>query len=111
MNGEILRVVSDEPEEKQQKGGDGNTCQDMVIVDKTTVQLRAEREGPSNGRIYTIYYVVRDHAGNALAATCRTNVPHDQSGRPPVDNGPAWLYSSGSFTPWSASGSRCRLLT
>jgi hypothetical protein len=92
--GEIVRVTSDEPEELARKGGDGRTCRDMVLVDKSSVQLRAEREGPDNGRIYTIHYVVRDKAGHAVNGTCRANVPHDQN-KPPVDNGPSWCVGDG----------------
>jgi hypothetical protein len=84
---EITCVSSDEPENA---GGDGNTNQDIVIVDATTVQVRAEREGPLDGRVYRIGFTVKDAAGNTQTGTCLATVPHDQSGPPAVDSGPAY---------------------
>ena len=75
--GSILLVTSDEPEDGK-GNGDGSTRNDMVIVDGHTVDLRAEREGTGNGRVYTITYEVSDASGNTTTATCQVAVPHDQ---------------------------------
>jgi cysteine-rich repeat protein len=72
----ITCVTSDEP---KNSAGDGNTASDMVIVDATTVQLLAERQGTSDGRVYTIQFMVSDAAGNTSLGTCKVTVPHDQS--------------------------------
>ena len=42
------------------------------------VQLRADRSGNGNGRIYTITATATDLAGNSSAATATCVVPHDQ---------------------------------
>ena len=49
---QIAQVTSDEPEDS---GGDGNTTNDIVIAANCkSVQLRSERMGGGNGRVYTI---------------------------------------------------------
>ena len=86
----IAYVTSDEPEDAN-GNGDGRTRDDMVIADGHTVELRAEREGTGNGRVYTIHFVVSDDAGNEAAAACRVDVPHDQGPHGgAVDDGPVW---------------------
>jgi len=65
---QITSVTSDEPD-------DG----DIVLVGPTAVDLRAERDGASDGRAYTIYYTVTDLSGSSTAASCTVSVPHDQS--------------------------------
>jgi hypothetical protein len=68
-------VVSNEPDNGT---GDGDTANDIVIFDNLTFQLRAERSGNGNGRIYTITYQVTDWAGNSALATATVTVPHDK---------------------------------
>jgi hypothetical protein len=72
----ITCVTSDEP---KNSAGDGNTAADMVIVNSTTVQLLAERQGTSDGRVYAIQFLTRDAAGNESLGACKVTVPHDQS--------------------------------
>jgi hypothetical protein len=84
-------VSSDEPEDAK-GGGDGDTLNDIVIAsDCKSVQLRRERQGGGNGRVYTLYLSVRDGNGNIGAATCLVTVPHSQNGNPAVDDGPAYF--------------------
>jgi hypothetical protein len=42
------------------------------------VQLRADRLGTGNGRVYTINATAMDNAGNSGTATSTCTVPHDQ---------------------------------
>ncbi len=84
--GRITRITSDEVEDGN-GNGDGHTCADMQRVNDSSVRLRAEREGTSDGRVYTLHYTVTDASGNSSAGTCRVSVPHDQSGRSAVDSG------------------------
>ena len=42
------------------------------------VQLRADRLGTGNGRVYTINATAMDNAGNSATATSVCTVPHDQ---------------------------------
>jgi hypothetical protein len=80
----IEKVTSDEAENGN---GDGNTTNDIVIAaDCKSVQLRAEREGNGNGRVYTITFKVRDASGNVGRATARVVVQHNP-GETPADSG------------------------
>jgi hypothetical protein len=77
----LLGVDSDEPDNGQ---GDGNTTNDIQQVDEGTDDrsflLRAERQGPGDGRVYTALYRITDGAGNSSRAVARVVVPHDQGG-------------------------------
>lgn len=89
----ITSVTSDEPENS---GGDGNTLNDIVIAaDCKSVQLRSERMGNGNGRVYTITFKVTDASGNVSTATAQVIVPHSQNGAPAVDDGPQYTVMSG----------------
>jgi uncharacterized repeat protein (TIGR01451 family) len=73
----IVKVTSDEPENIN--SGDGNTFQDMLIApDCKSVDLRAERDGNKNGRVYTITLKATDANGNKSYATVKVTVPHSQ---------------------------------
>lgn len=72
---QVKSVSSDEAEDDIGTG-DGNTLDDIVIVCPNTVQLRAEREGTSNGRVYTIVYQISDASGNKTEHRCYVTVPH-----------------------------------
>jgi len=83
----ITSVSSDEPENVKGEG-DGNTMDDIVIVDSQIVELRAERQGGGNGRVYTINFGVTDASGNTETGSCKVTVPHDQgSGSTAIDDG------------------------
>jgi hypothetical protein len=56
-------------------GGDGHTKNyDMRIVDATTVEVRSERQGAGDGRVYRVWFT--NAAGTA--GSCEIQVPHDQ---------------------------------
>jgi len=89
----ISRVTSDEAENSI---GDGNTSNDIVIAaDCKSVQLRSERDGGKNGRVYTITFKVRDASGNASTVTSTVTVPKSQNGAAAVDDGPHYTVISG----------------
>jgi hypothetical protein len=84
----ISQVTSDEVENGN---GDGNTLNDIVIAPGCkSVQLRSERSGSGNGRVYTITFKVIDAAGNVATATAKVAVPKSQSGSAAVDDGPQY---------------------
>ncbi|RIK76763.1 hypothetical protein DCC62_10975 [candidate division KSB1 bacterium] len=90
----ISKVTSDEPEDAL-GGGDGNTENDIVIAgDCQSVQLRSERLGSGNGRVYTIHLSLNDGNGNVGTATRLVTVPKSQNGNPAVDNGIAYEVMS-----------------
>ncbi len=79
----IEKVTSDEAENGN---GDGNTFNDIVIAANCkSVQLRSEREGNSNGRVYTITFKVSD-GYNTTRVTAKVTVLHN-AGETPVDSG------------------------
>ncbi len=80
----IEKVTSDEIENGN---GDGNTLNDIVIAANCkSVQLRSEREGNGDGRLYTITFKVRDASGNIGRATATVKVAHNP-GETVVDSG------------------------
>jgi uncharacterized repeat protein (TIGR01451 family) len=79
----ISQVTSDEIENGN---GDGNTNNDIVIApDCKSVQLRSEREGGGDGRVYTITLKVKDSSGNVTTATRKVVV--QKGNQTPVDSG------------------------
>jgi len=87
----ITRATSDEPD---RSAGSGNTTPDIVIAsDCKSVQLRAERLGGGNGRVYTIYFKLKDTSGNFTTGTAKVIVPVEQGGTA-VDDGPQFTVTS-----------------
>ena len=75
-----LSVTSNEPVNGK---GDGDTSPDWIILNDHHVQLRAERSGKGNGRVYTITITSTDASGNTSTQTNLVNVPHN--GNPKMD--------------------------
>ena len=68
----ITRITQDEPTEG---AGDGNTCPDAIGLGTFATQLRAERNGGGNGRVYTIYFKATDGKGGESYSSVRVIVP------------------------------------
>jgi hypothetical protein len=71
----LVSVTSNEPDNGED---DGDTVNDIVIVDSDTFKLRAERSGTGTGRIYTITYQATDACGNITVASATVTVPLSQ---------------------------------
>ena len=71
----LVSITSNEPDNGL---GDGDTSNDIVIVDDFHFKLRAERSGGGTGRIYTITYKVTDACGNSATTIVTVNVPHSK---------------------------------
>ena len=56
----------------------GNTEDDIQIGEDGSIYLRAERNGKSSGRIYTITYQAVDDSNNVTIDSASVTVPHDQ---------------------------------
>jgi hypothetical protein len=70
----ITSITADEAVEVN-AGGDGNTAvNDIAIVDGVSFDLRSERQGGADGRVYTVNFV--DPAG--VTGSCQFVVPHNQ---------------------------------
>lgn len=75
----LVSITSNEPVNGK---GDGNTSPDIagdtLGTDDRAFQLRAERKGNGNGRIYTVIYSAQDASGNAAQQIATVIVAHDQ---------------------------------
>src|SRR6185436_8134690 len=75
----LISATSNEPDNGL---GDGDTANDIqgwtIGTADTAGDLRAERSGKGNDRIYSLRYQSIDLAGNIGACTVNTVVPHDQ---------------------------------
>jgi hypothetical protein len=81
-----LGVTSDEHPEAEAGSGGRNHCPDAV-VQNGRVQLRAERAGSGDGRVYGVAVTATDDAGNAGVCRVPVSVPHDNVDPNAVDSG------------------------
>lgn len=85
----IDKITQDEP---VNGAGDGDTAPDGAI-NGSRAQVRAERSGSGNGRVYTISFTASDGRGGTASGIVKVSVPHDQGkGKVAVDDGQT--YSS-----------------
>jgi hypothetical protein len=83
----IAKVTSDE--------GSPSDNDIIIAADCKSVQLRADRNGNGNGRVYTITFRVRDSVGNVTTLVRKVMVPHDQgNGSVAIDSGVAYTVTS-----------------
>jgi hypothetical protein len=71
----VTGITQDEPVNKE---GDGSTCPDAVITNGNA-QVRAERSGTGNGRVYVISFTATDGRGGYCNGSVVVCVPHHQS--------------------------------
>jgi hypothetical protein len=76
----VTGVTQDEPLNEL---GDGNTCPDAVLIDGAA-QVRAERSGKGNGRVYVVAFTADDGQGGVCNGSVKVCVPHDESAAPPA---------------------------
>jgi hypothetical protein len=78
----VVRLISITSNEAANGNGDGNTAIDVQGASFGTAdlefQLRAERSGNGDGRIYTVTYEARDESGNSTRRTGTVSVNHNQ---------------------------------
>jgi len=81
----ITKATSDEAEDSPVLG-DGTTLNDIVIAaDCKSVQVRAERVNNGNGRVYTIYFKLKDSSGNFTTGSAKVYSPKNQGETPGND--------------------------
>ena len=91
----IEKATSDEADNAMGPG-DGNTVNDIVIAaDCKSVQLRAERDGTKNGRIYQVTLRVYDSSCNATRRNYQVSVPVGNNAA--VPSGAAYTVQSSCF--------------
>lgn len=82
----IRAATSDEAENAP---GSGNTLNDLVIAaDCRSVQVRCERAGNGNGRVYTVWLAVTDTSGNTTNSSFTVSIPKSANSGPALDDGP-----------------------
>jgi parallel beta-helix repeat protein len=86
----IDSIYQDEPVDST---GDGSFVPDGKGVGSTTAEVRAERDGSGNGRLYHIGFIADDSKGGTCSGTVMVSVPKSQGKKgAPVDDGA--LYDS-----------------
>jgi hypothetical protein len=75
----VVTLVSITSSEADEGLGDGDTADDIVIIDDFHFELRAERSGVNKtGRTYTITYMVTDACNNSTTQEVTVFVPFSQ---------------------------------
>jgi len=80
----ITGIFQDEPTNGL---GDGDKSPDGAGVGTGTAEVRSERSGTGDGRVYHIMFSADDGAGGSCTGEVLVTVPHDQSGAAAVDQG------------------------
>ena len=89
----ITSIFQDEPVNGL---GDGDTAPDGAGLGSAIAQVRAERAGTLNGRVYHIGFLASDGRGGTCSGQASVAVPHDQSPRgSAVDDGAVYNSVTG----------------
>ncbi len=73
---ELVSITSSEPDNGLGDGDTPDDIQDAVFgTDDRQFQLRAERSGNGNGRVYTVTYKATDASGNETTVSGEVRVP------------------------------------
>ena len=67
--------------------GDGDKSPDGAGIGTDTAEVRAERSGTGDGRVYHISFTADDGNGGTCTGEVLVSVPHDQNGAAAVDQG------------------------
>jgi hypothetical protein len=84
LRAEFAWASSDEPIDSI---GDGHHAPDILFDGCDRVQVRAERQGPKDGRVYKLGVRVVDSAGNRSESACTIIIDHDKRGVVGADSG------------------------
>jgi len=88
LQAEFIWASSDEPVDDI---GDGHHQPDILLdEDCQHVAVRAERQGPKDGRVYRLGVRVTDDGGNSTDGECTVIVDHDRRGVAGADSGEAY---------------------
>ncbi|MFB3852093.1 MAG: hypothetical protein ACE14Q_09260, partial [Acidobacteriota bacterium] len=79
----VTSITQDEPTNGL---GDGDTSPDGFGVGTSNPQIRAERSGKGNGRVYQINFKAVDSKGAECNGSVKVGVPHDKKDTP-IDDG------------------------
>jgi trimeric autotransporter adhesin len=91
--GAVTLTVTGVTQDEIVVGPGNNRAPDAELgASSNSVNLRAERFGGLDGRVYRIAFTGTDPLGGSCSGNVNVSVPHDQSGAPAVDSGQ--LYNS-----------------
>lgn len=76
----ITGITSDEPTASDEGAGGAKHAPDAAGVGEDIAQVRAERSGGGNGRVYEISFTASDDMGGECGGSIIVCVPHDQGG-------------------------------
>jgi hypothetical protein len=96
----ITGVTQDEPIAGT---GRGDKSPDASPGTGGRVNLRAERAGTGDGRVYHVHFVATDGKGGSCTGRVTVCVPHDRRGAPCVDGGEIHSSYGGDATPCGPS--------
>jgi hypothetical protein len=82
-----IRITSIHQDEPTRGQGMGDQSPDGFGIGTSTAQVRAERAGAGDGRVYHIDFTANDGRGGECTGEALVSVPHDQRGAPAVDSG------------------------
>ena len=86
-----IRITGIRQDEPVNGLGDGDASPDGFGIGTTTAQVRAERSGLGNGRVYEIAFTAEDGQGGSCQGSVTVGVPHDQGGQPvPINDGASY---------------------
>jgi hypothetical protein len=75
----ITKITSDEATASEKGSGGAKHAPDATVGSGNAFQLRSERSGNGNGRVYKISFTASDNGGGVSSGTVIVCVPHDQS--------------------------------
>jgi hypothetical protein len=87
LKAEFVWASSDEPIDSI---GDGHFAPDIQVSNCGELMLRAERQGPKDGRVYKLGVRAVDAQGHVAESVCSVIVDHDQRGVVGADSGEAY---------------------
>jgi hypothetical protein len=80
----ITGIFQDEPTNGL---GDGDKSPDGAGVGTSTAEVRSDRSGTGDGRVYHIMFSADDGNGGSCTGEVLVTVPHDQDGAAAIDQG------------------------
>lgn len=80
----ITGIFQDEPTNGL---GDGDMSPDGAGVGTSTAEVRSDRSGTGDGRVYHIMFSADDGNGGSCTGEVLVTVPHDQDGAAAIDHG------------------------
>jgi hypothetical protein len=84
-----LRITAIAQDEPVAESGSGNTSVDAAGIGTALAQVRAERSGKGDGRVYRIAFDAIDGKGGQCSGSVKVEVPHDRRTSAP-DSGPGF---------------------